>query len=403
MFEKDPASVFGENGLVEIDHKDKKVRRSIPTNRTFYLDFLNTEVYKKCLAKGMLPATTKSDHTTPGHYWLDVEYIPFVTRPNEWCGTQIVDAMRMMGRLQLALMNQAGYYIRYPHLGNVTFNPRPMMLDIGDIRKDIEGRDSILIKDGEAKADLAAKIKNWPQTLQKLQALERGSLSNVDMARAAVEVYDQMVPNNRTGPWSDYNTIKLPAAGVDFATNLDVHKQKGKVIYDTIKARRPKTLMDFGSHRGYYSFMAASLGCRVIGLELCEDATANAYNLAKQRGDDCSFVTANLLNLPKPMGIGGGYRHIGDRISVEAGIVPAVLHHLSREAKFDKTAAVFNRFIEDWLLIEFPPSNDVHVKTWNMPAWYNLNEFKKEYGKYWSKFTILPSYPDPRVWVLCER
>lgn len=403
MFQKDPASVFGENGIVEVDHESGEVRRSIPEARKFYLSFLETDIYRKCVEAGMLPKYKKSEHTTPGHYWLDVEHIPFVTRPNEWCGTQIVDAMRMMGRLQYALMNQAGYYIRYPHLGNVTFNPRPVMLDIGDIRKQIEGRESILIKDGEAKADLGAKVKNWPQTLRLLNALEASSKSNLDIAKEAIAIYDKMVPNNRTGPWSDYNTIKLPPAGVDFATNFEVHKQKGKVIYDVLKERRPKTLIDFGSHRGYYSFMGSQLGSRVLGMELCEDAVANAYTLAKKRGDDCSFVTVNLLNLPKPMGIGGGYRPIGERIKAEAGIVPAVLHHLSKDAKFDKTAAMFNTFVKDWLLIEFPPSTDVHVKTWNMPAWYNVDEFRKEYGKYWSKFSIFPSYPNPRIWILCER
>lgn len=401
MFEPDPASVFPQYGRVEVDHSRKLVRRSIPNDWQWFKDFIKSDVYKNAVEAGMLPGAKLSSHETEGYFWIDVEYIDFMTRPNEWCGTQVVEALQMVARLQDMLM-QHGYYIRYPHLLNVTFNPKPVMYDLSDIRNVCENRDSILIKDGAAPMHLKLKVKGWDKVLAKLKSLEKKDAKTI--IKKAQPIYADLKPINVTGPWSDYTNRKAPPPGESFKPNFKVHKQKGDTLYDVLKERRPRTAIDFGSHRGYFSLMAASLGVKTLGMELCQDAVSEAYLTAKKRGDDCSFITINLLKMPAAMGVDGRQRHVTERIKAEMGFAPAIQHHLSRAgASFNDLAKMFNYFVEDWLMVEFVPPDDVHVKTWGMPASYNEDNFRKALGKYWKKIMKLPSGPSPRIWLICER
>jgi hypothetical protein len=392
-----------ENGWVEVDHKNRKVRRSFPKQHKIG-QFLKTPVYKKLVEKGWLPQTKllKSDNKLE---WYAVRYVDFVTRPNEWSTTQKLDAVRMTVDLQIALMSN-NHFISYPHLGNVTFDPQPIMIDIGDIRHldDLKTSQEVLHYYWHSFPEYKIRVKNWDQIKDKLVNLCK-NCPKADLLARVKHIRDLLataIPADHSGSWSDYRNITPQVTKQEWAEFAKKENKSG-TIWRVLNEKKPNTLIDFGAYRGLYSFMADSLDIKVLGMELCEDAAADAYKASLARGAGCCFSVVDLLNLPKPLGKGGAYRDIKDRISAEAGIVPAVTHHLSRKKGFEYQAKLFNHFVKDWLLVEFVSKADVHVATWGMGAWYTEENFRKALGVYWPKITSYDSAPSPRKWLLCER
>lgn len=403
MYIKDPACVFMENGWVEVDHKNRKVRRSFPKRHKIGR-FLKTPLYSKLVKAGMIPQATflKAEGDLE---WYNVRYLDFVTRPNEWSTTQKLDALRMTCELQIALLKH-NHYIAYPHLGNVTFDPQPIMIDIGDIRclDDWSNWQEVLHYFWHSFDEYKIKVKNWDNIKTNLKKLVSPCPKKelLERCQNVRKLLSAAIPADTSDAWSNYRNIAPQTTKAEWAEFAKKENKSG-TIWRILNKKKPKTLVDFGAYRGLYSFMADSLDIKVLGMELCEDAVADAYKTSCARNMGCCFSKVDLLELPKPLGKNGAYRDIKERISAEAGIVPAVTHHLSRKKGFEYQAKLFNHFVRDWLLVEFIPKTDVHVATWGMPAWYTEENFRKALKAYWPKITSFESAPTPRIWLLCER
>jgi len=412
MYKKDPACIFTQFGWVEVDHINKKVKRSVPINHQLNT-FLKSKAYKEGLKRKYFPKTKllKSDSKMD---WFEVNYIDFMIRPNEWSTTQRLYALRFVASLQLFLLKQ-NYFIAFPHLGNIAYDTKPVYMDLGDIRpiskfnnslellyyfrKDITGHNAL----GPYKKK--KKIKNWSDInsdLYKAVTIPCTKNNLIQRIEKIKTILDKAIPTDSSGAWSNYDGPPLVKI-INYKTQRSCQKNKSEGIYDIIKKLKPKTLIDIGSYRGFYSQMAASMGAKVLGIELCEDAVADAFKRALKDGHNCSYACINLLNLPKATGKGGAYRHIRKRISADGVIVPAVTHHLSRKVGFKYQANLFADFADKWLLVEFISKKDIHVATWGMPAWYTEDNFKKELKRHFKKLTVLNSYPSPRKWILCKK
>jgi hypothetical protein len=412
MYKKDPACIFTQFGWVEVDHNSKKVKRNVPKSHQLS-SFLKSKAYQEGLKKGFFPKA-KFLKTDDKVEWFEVDYIDFMTRANEWSTTQRLHAVRFVASLQLFLLKR-GYFIAFPHLGNVTYDTKPIYMDLGDIRplSKFNGSRELLhyfwedmtAHDALGPYKISKKIKNWEDIGKSLHTAATSPCARNDLTQRIEKIkalLDKAVPADSSGAWSNYDGPPL-TKGTDYKAQRSCQKNKSEVIYDTIKKLKPKTLIDLGSYRGFYSQMAASLGVKVLGMELCEDAVADAFKRALKDGHNCSYACINLLDLPKATGKDGAYRHIRKRIHADGVIVPAVTHHLSRKVGFKYQADLFADFADKWLLVEFVSKKDIHVATWGMPAWYTEDNFKKELKRHFKKLTVLDSYPSPRKWILCEK
>jgi hypothetical protein len=433
MFKIDPACLFRKYGAVSIDHLAKRVLRT--TNCVNRIpDFLKSDTYKQAVARGLLP-TAKYIKTENNFDVLEVEYIDFVTRSNELSGTQLVHAARRLCALQQLLL-EGGWYVARPHLNNIAFNPKPMMIDLGDIvpLKRIGTGDSQLLSygaiwhcgyvdiifDPHGQFKARDKIKNWKDLEQHIKAMaykdpsdefnkhkefvKKGNCLKRIKKRVAdiKEFWGQVVPNNGGGKWSDYPPIKLPQNN-DFSGLASIQGNKSQKLWNVLREKPTSTLIDFACSTGFYSMMADSLGYNVIGLELCEDAAARAYEVTLHRKQSAKYAVTDFMSMPKPMGKDGCYRSTQKRIRAKAGMVPAVTHHLFKAGKsLEWQADFFSGFVDNWLIIEFIPRTCQHIKSWNLPPKYNEGNFREALGKHWENITTLPSHPDPRIWLLCE-
>jgi hypothetical protein len=96
-----------------------------------------------------------------------------------------------------------------------------------------------------------------------------------------------------------------------------------------------------------------------------------------------------------------------ERLRCSLGMALALVHHLvfKRCMRFEQIARGLSLFAADRALVEFVPREDRFVREWWSPrfSWYTLDGFVSAFRQEFRNVTILPSHPEPRVLLLCER
>ena len=72
---------------------------------------------------------------------------------------------------------------------------------------------------------------------------------------------------------------------------------------------------------------------------------------------------------------------------------------------FDKIASSLAGFTKRTLVVEFIPKEDQFVSKWWSPQydWYTLDNFIAKLQPYFRDITTHPSYPEPRVILVCQK
>ena len=95
------------------------------------------------------------------------------------------------------------------------------------------------------------------------------------------------------------------------------------------------------------------------------------------------------------------------RLKSEMALALALVHHMVFKSNltFEQITQGLSDFTTKYLLVEFIPKEDRYVKEWWTPAksWYSLDEFQRSLRRHYSSVTLLESYPEPRVLLLCEK
>ena len=415
-----PASDFAvKNGIVLVDDVTKLIMRNAHCGSAF----LDTEAYKQGVAQGLLPSFRVANAEELGA--LDaslrarleraqlpnyvVEYVSFVTRPDEWCALQLIEALRAVVALQSLLLAD-DYHLRYPHVFNVTLTSRGMQyIDVGDIRNGVQPNVQILlggIVDAleDPLLNLATRLTNVKEMLSRMKSTLRATREPLKACTLFSECLEAMRPVHAHGSWSDYKGAPtLPTRETLLALRSMQHA-KSESVYDVLVEKRPSSVVDLGCHLGFYTHVAALNGARAIGVDLCEDVIAAAHTHNKALSHDCRFVVGNLLKKPTALGKEGSYETMDKRLKADGVIVAAVTHHLYRAGMdWSAQAQRLAPFAREWLLVEFIPSTDQHIRGWGLGGAYNEAAFSEAFLQHFSSARELPSYPSPRKWFLFSK
>lgn len=176
--------------------------------------------------------------------------------------------------------------------------------------------------------------------------------------------------------WAGYYSNNFPS----FDDSKD-WTTKHHALADIYRTYKPKTLLDIGANRGWYSQLAAHLGVSVIATdsdetsinELCADIEARGLNVLPL------FMDARF---PEPAQ-GPAYKLLpaaGERLKSEMVIALAIIHHLvfTCHLSFEQVVDNFAMFAEKWLVIEFVGTRDaVFDRLWDRTTrpWYTLENF----------------------------
>jgi hypothetical protein len=209
--------------------------------------------------------------------------------------------------------------------------------------------------------------------------------------------------------WIDY----YPGWHLDSLHNQsrDNWTVKQTQVHQVLSELAPATVVDLGSNRGLYSQMAAQLGAKVVAIDN-DSITIDALYLDARPADSAIVpLEIDVLN-PTPslwwMGdqfVGPASERLGGDLVIALGLVHHLVFQSLHNADFSKVTRLFAAFSKRWLLVEFVPKTDHAIQDWGKTdvPWYELESFICALEAEFRVLRRLPSTPEDRVLLLCER
>ncbi len=183
---------------------------------------------------------------------------------------------------------------------------------------------------------------------------------------------------------------------------------KQQTIYKILSELQPETVLDVGSGGGQYSKLAAALGSKAIALDIDDTCITQLYAEARAK---LLPILPLVMDFTKPTPARGLANHWAiaatERFQCEMvlalGVVDRIV--LVQRLNFDQIVEGLAQFSTRWAVVEFIPREDPTIsRLWTeRVSWYTLDQFVDSLQKRFSKVTVLPSDPEPRVLLLCEK
>jgi len=238
-------------------------------------------------------------------------------------------------------------------------------------------------------------------------ALSRSYSGNYQARRDAVQQLRQELeripmPEDFATTTTDDENSCLPLAPSDRWT------QKHHAAYKVLSDLRPSSVLDIGSGQAWYSQLAASLRSNVVALDMFYFFVARCYREAKSKNLPILPLVMN-IRFPSP-GYGLCNKEVApafQRLQCDMVLALGLVHLLVFKyyVPFEQIVETLATFARRWLLVEFISREDGEVRNlwWDWLSWYTLDQFQAVLGRYFNNITILPSHPQRRILLLCEK
>ena len=264
-------------------------------------------------------------------------------------------------------------------------------------------------------------------SLKKLALVQRGPIKHWFLRLLRGEVQCLSVSPRPSG-YSNYYAAKDEAFGFEPASDW---ADKQLVVYEAIKRFRPQTLLDVASNTGWFSVLAAKLGCRVVAFDIDEACIDVLYKRAKQ---DALSILPLVMDLTKPTPdvfpleyenepqrslIAGDFPVLlsaDKRLKCDMVLALAIVHHLAlgQGQSFSEIVQTLSAFTNKYLLVEFIARDNklIVAEPAFFPAldadplrfgWYTLDNFTRELRRRFRHVETKKSHPASRFIVICER
>jgi len=441
--------------------------RAISTERaSLYRRLFDEGIVQRLVNKGLLIKTELTSLQIDG-YEMVLRHceLPFVSYPYEWCAAMLKDAAITIINIEIELA-QHGLTLQDAHPWNVLFDgPKPLYVDFGSIVPAqasalwpahdefyrffvyplylmTQGYGRIarwLLHDydqGVLKSDLVALTRKsslglraegvamqlllmakqrvpgpFRPGLKKGLALVKSMLlSPSAVTRSRLNFLQQVrrevegitIPPLKT-EWSEYYDGFFPS----FSPS-DEWTAKHISMHQVLSDLRPSSVLDIGSNQGWYSQLAALRGSQVVAFDVDEACITQLYYDTKEKSLPILPLVMDFRN-PSP-GYGLCNQWLApatERLKCDMVLALALVHHLvfKQHLNFDQIIDGLSIFPKRWLLVEFIPRDDRYVREWwsEKFSWYTLDNFVGALKRRFHDVKILPSYPEPRVLLLCKK
>lgn len=204
------------------------------------------------------------------------------------------------------------------------------------------------------------------------------------------------------------NLLSEESEAFSWSSCQDTWTAKQVSVYKTLTELGPSSVLDIGCHTGAYSKLAASLGSQVVAFDKDLGCVTQLYYDAHEKKLP---ILPLLMDFTQPTPAYGlsNYRYVAatERFQCEMVLALGLVHHIvfEQHPQFEQTVEGFALFSKRWLLVEFVPLEDPELVRFRSPrhSWYTLENFMNTLSKWFSSIHTLPSYPEPRVLLLCEK
>jgi SAM-dependent methyltransferase len=271
---------------------------------------------------------------------------------------------------------------------------------------------------------LQLQLRRW-----RKQAALRGSV--VEPARFFAAVSDELAALSVRPLQSGYATYyedKHEAFSLETSAGWPA---KQRTIGRILDRMSPATLLDLGSNTGWFSILAAKRGTEVVAVDIDEACAEILYLRAKQAGLPIQVVVVDIAAqqppvYPRPLPHEPArqlsrtatplFSRLQERVRCDLVLGLAISHHLvlGHGKTFDALVQMLSPLVGKGLVIEFIALNDHVVRTQPsfFPAfaakpgafeWYTLDNFVAAFRREFRSVEMLPSHPDTRHILVCQR
>jgi len=416
---RDPSGkVFYRNGNVY-----RLVNKSYKENYDYWLKSgLADLLVKKAMMVGFGETITqKGSYRT-----LEVEKVPVITYPFEWCFGQLKQAALLTIKIQklalergMSLKDASAYNIQF--IGN-----RPVFIDLLSFEKYAEGKPWVAYRqfcqhflaplalmsltDIRLASLMKSNVEGIPldlawKLLPGRKWFSFGLVSHIFLNSKAYEV-----TRNREEKQAKYqlsinglknilNSLEMTIDGLNFKeiktvwgnyyqnTNYSSKsiEDKKKIVGDYVRKIQPKSVLDLGANTGVFSLIAAKAGAYTVSADYDPVAIEKSYaSIANQR------LLPVVMDLMNP-NVGAGWAGIErksflERYQSEMVLALALVHHLAiaNNLPLEMIARHFAQ-MGKYLVVEFIPKDDSQVKRLlaqreDIFPDYDQNNFEKVFG-----------------------
>ena len=383
--------LFDQSGRIYVTNN--KVYRLIEDKATIknYKNLLSSPHLEDLFAVGLIRTKIDESLSTTELLVLEHEKIPFILHPCEYTNQMFWSAAVMFIKLNLEL-TKLGFVTHDSHPWNITFiGNRPVFYDFGSIVRrekiskswlnefftyyivpiwlaNLSKRTYNFSKEYRRENGTGFGIRFFKfQKLRKLLFRKFWRTSNFRynpkiLFNDILSWLQKHQPlNARPEYWSNYYELSDP----DYTRPKSI---KQNFVFKILSDNKPHKVLDLASNKGYYSFMAAHLGAKVMAFDYEEELVNHLF-------ENCPYedlVTMAQMNFERPTpALGPGFYSENSFLRYKSDIVLALglIHHICITQQvpvylFCQTCA---KYASKGLILEFVDPNDKHVVNWKKP------------------------------------
>ena len=257
-------------------------------------------------------------------------------------------------------------------------------------------------------------IKKFIGEAKKMSAtLEKVNGSDIVDVQKVLKKISALTLSPKIAQWSEYysgkNELPIYDGNLDVLNSIRNSTPKHLFISEVLQKIKPMTVLDMGCNRGLYSQIAALQGARVVGVDMDERALDDMYLDSKRLKTNALPLYINTVAPAEAIGFKEmPFPSVTKRLQSELVMCLALVHHLvfkTTKMSFAHIAKLFDTYSEKYLLVEFIPKEDIHIRDWYTEDfdWYHLDNFKLALSEYFPKIEVFESFPSPRVLLYGEK
>jgi hypothetical protein len=441
---------------------DGQLYRGIKNERAaFFRELFRKGLIQDLVHRGLLVASDPTDLTLDG-YGMVIRHreVPFASYPHEWCPTMFKHAA--LTYIELATeLTRRGLTLKDTHPWNILFDScRPVYVDLTSIRALTDestfppyhkfcryylyplllmaqgkGRIARCLMpeyDGVVKSDVLtltppgyfSAVVRPP--LRHAKAFLRGHLPK-SLTRLLTEgskpirsLFRKQARRPRSAlDYLEYlrrqlEAISLPSSGFEplgrdrpFLSRNAGSVDQQAPLHRLLEELRPGTVLDTGSHTAWCSQLPAALGSNVVAFSSDPAYTTGLYHEARARELPILPLIMDFTNSTPSRGLSShssiaATERFRCDLVLAVSLLPDVV--LERRLRFDQVVDGLALFAKRWVVVDFRPSDDAALRLRpDTPSWYKLDNLIAALKQRFRQVAIIPSCPQPRVLLLCEK
>ncbi|MGH2395808.1 MAG: hypothetical protein ACRDFW_02230 [bacterium] len=210
-------------------------------------------------------------------------------------------------------------------------------------------------------------------------------------------------PPMRRTEWSKY----FRYTGYPVHDDVEHYNRKARTIFSLLQRLKPRTVLDIGANKGWYSILAARLGAEVVSFDTDEECVNSLYLYCRSAKHKVLPLVID-FTIPTPRhGRKVEFPSAQERLACEVSLALALVHHLvfSAHMGFERIAQLLAGFTTGHAIVEFVPARDKFVAEWMRPGfeWYTMDNFIKAMGRTFTLEAVFDSDPPRQVLLFRKR